>query len=217
MTSAERAKNLAKLLRRDLAAAGIDIPHSLGLELVAHQQGARDWNTLAASGRPSSAPEVGAASGPDVNAGSAPASRPEVASAGQPDAAPAGRPAVGPGVPVLRVMSVETALPFYVDYLGFRLDWTHRFEPGLPAYVQVSRSAAVLHLSEHHGDGSPNGVVWLPVADVYRLHRELLARPDVPMRPGVDADAPGGPTLAVIDPYGNVLRFAQPAQPAQPA
>lgn len=120
-------------------------------------------------------------------------------------------PASGPGVPVLRVMSVPTALPFYVDHLGFTLDWEHRFEPGLPLYVQVSRAGTVLHLSEHHGDGSPHGVVWIPVTDVYALHAELRAKPDAPLRPGVAADAPGGPTLEVIDPYGNVLRFAQAA------
>lgn len=43
------AKNRARLLREDLAAAGIDIPHSLALELVAHQHGFHDWNTLVAT------------------------------------------------------------------------------------------------------------------------------------------------------------------------
>ncbi|MDI6102721.1 glyoxalase superfamily protein [Actinoplanes sp. NEAU-A12] len=168
-TPVEHPKKQAKRLRADLATAGFDIPHSLALELIAHQSGAKDWNTLAA----------------------------------------ATNRRIGPGVPVLRVMSVDVALPFYVGYLGFRLDWAHRFEPGSPRYAQVSRSGATLHLSEHHGDGSPNGVVWFPVADVGGLQRELHARPDPPMRPGVDTDAPGGPTLEVIDPYGNVLRFAQ--------
>jgi len=174
--STEHAKKLAKLLRDDLAAAGLSIPHSLALELIAHQFSAKDWNVLAAAvGRP------GRSASPEV----------------------------GPGVPVLRVMSVELALPFYLDYLGFKLDWEHRFEPDLPLYVQVSRSRAVLHLSEHHGDGSPHSVVWIPVADVFSLHKELRARPNAPVRPGIDTDAPGGPTLQVIDPYGNVLRFAQ--------
>jgi catechol 2,3-dioxygenase-like lactoylglutathione lyase family enzyme len=176
-TTSEHAKKLAKLLREDLAAAGVEIPHSLALELIAHQFGARDWNVLAAL----------------------------VGRAGSPAA-----PSISPGVPVLRVMSVAQALPFYLGFLGFTLDWEHQFEPGLPLYVQVSRSAAVLHLSEHHGDGSPNGVVWIPVRDVSALHKELLARPNAPVRPGIDPDAPGGPTLQVTDPYGNVLRFAQP-------
>ncbi|GII76285.1 glyoxalase [Sphaerisporangium rufum] len=178
----ERAKRLARTLRRDLAEAGVDISHSFALELVAHQHGVKDWNVLVAR------------AGTAVS-GAAPK-----------------RGRVGPGVPVLRVMSVEVALPFYVGYLGFTVDWAHRFEPGLPVYAQVSRSAALLHLSEHHGDGSPHGVVWLPVSDVYALRDELLGRAAAPLRPGVDPDAPGGPTLEVIDPYGNVLRFAQPAR-----
>ena len=43
------AKNRARLLREDLASAGFEIAHSLALELVAHQNGFADWNTLAAS------------------------------------------------------------------------------------------------------------------------------------------------------------------------
>lgn len=50
MTSptADRAKKLARLLREDLGKAGVDIPHSLALELIAHQLGTKDWNVLAA-------------------------------------------------------------------------------------------------------------------------------------------------------------------------
>jgi len=40
---------------------------------------------------------------------------------------------------VLRIFSVEKAKEFYVDYLGFQVDWEHRFEDMTPVYVQVSR------------------------------------------------------------------------------
>lgn len=43
------AKDRARLLREDLAKAGFGVPHSLALELIAHQQGFRDWNTLTAN------------------------------------------------------------------------------------------------------------------------------------------------------------------------
>ncbi|WP_034269425.1 glyoxalase superfamily protein [Actinospica robiniae] len=184
-TNTDLAKKLAKRLRDDLAAAGTEIPHSLALELIAHQLAAKDWNVLSAAlAKTGAAADAGADSDADAE--------------------------MRPGVPILRVMDMALALPFYLDYLGFTLDWEHRFEPGLPVYAQVSRSATVLHLSEHHGDGSPNGVVWIPVRDVTALQRELLAKDDTRLRPGVHADAPGGPTMQVIDPYGNVLRFAQP-------
>ena len=38
----------AKRLRTSLAEGGVEVTHSEALELVAHQYGARDWNTLAA-------------------------------------------------------------------------------------------------------------------------------------------------------------------------
>lgn len=41
-------KSQAKRLRADLAAQGNTITHAQALETIAHQWGARDWNTLAA-------------------------------------------------------------------------------------------------------------------------------------------------------------------------
>jgi hypothetical protein len=45
-------KTHARRLRDALAGDGIDITHGKALELVARQNGARDWNTLAASAAP---------------------------------------------------------------------------------------------------------------------------------------------------------------------
>lgn len=103
----------------------------------------------------------------------------------------------------------DRTLDFYCEYLGFTKDWEHRFEPELPLYAQVSRSSAVIHLSEHYGDGSPNTALWIPVDDVEALHAELSGRRHGYSRPGIEPDAPGGPTMTVIDPSGNQLRFAQ--------
>ncbi|AYF26896.1 bleomycin resistance family protein [Micromonospora tulbaghiae] len=175
--SNDSAKKLAKLLRNNLSRAGVEIPHSLALEMISQLAGFRDWNALTA-----------------------------VLRSGQERTSP---PAMDSAVPVLRVISAEVALRFYTEYLGFTVDWEHRFEPELPIYVQISRSKAVLHLSEHHGDGSLHGVAWFPVADVYALRDELRGHSEIPLRPDVDEESPGGPTLEVIDPYGNVLRFTQ--------
>ena len=48
-SSVEKAKALAKSLRADLSKDGTDISHGKALELVAHQFGYRDWNTLHAA------------------------------------------------------------------------------------------------------------------------------------------------------------------------
>jgi catechol 2,3-dioxygenase-like lactoylglutathione lyase family enzyme len=65
------------------------------------------------------------------------------------------------------LFSVDKAREFYQDFLGFTLDWEHRFAPDLLRYAQVSRSGVALHLSEHHGDASPGStvLVWLTGLD----------------------------------------------------
>ncbi len=112
-------------------------------------------------------------------------------------------------IPILRIFSEEAAVDFYVGYLGFSIDWEHRFKPELPLYLQVSRSGLVLHLSEHHGDGTPGTALWIAVDDVEGLQAELKGKRYHRMKPGIDRKAPGGPTMEVIDPFGNTLRFAQ--------
>ncbi|MEU3270026.1 glyoxalase superfamily protein [Saccharomonospora sp. NPDC006951] len=117
---------------------------------------------------------------------------------------------LGGAVPVLRITDERLARDFYLGYLGFTVLWEHRFEAGLPLYLRLVRDKLTLDLSEHHGDGTPGGVVWIPVGDVTALHSELAAKPDARIRPGIDTGAPGGPTMEVIDPFANTLRFCQP-------
>lgn len=50
------AKALAKALRQAMAAQGKPLTHAQALEQIAHQNGARDWNTLHARLSPAPAP-----------------------------------------------------------------------------------------------------------------------------------------------------------------
>ena len=58
-------------------------------------------------------------------------------------------------IPILRSFDEGKLRAFYLDYLGFLIDWEHRFGPGMPLYLQVSRGDWIIHLSEHHGDACP--------------------------------------------------------------
>jgi catechol 2,3-dioxygenase-like lactoylglutathione lyase family enzyme len=40
-------------------------------------------------------------------------------------------------IPILRIFSVDKAKEFYLDFLGFKLDWEHRFGDNFPLYAQV--------------------------------------------------------------------------------
>jgi catechol 2,3-dioxygenase-like lactoylglutathione lyase family enzyme len=84
-------------------------------------------------------------------------------------------------VQVLPMFDVAKARMFYVGHLGFHVDWEHRFEPGFPLYMQVSQNGLTLHLSEHHGDGSP-GVVVVVRATGLEAYQAGDRREGLPLR-----------------------------------
>ncbi|PHH88459.1 hypothetical protein CDD83_7511 [Cordyceps sp. RAO-2017] len=114
-------------------------------------------------------------------------------------------------VPILRIFDIAKADEFYLDYLGFRVDWDHRFDDAAPLYRQVSRGGLVLHLSEHHGDGSPGVQIRVVMGrGLDEYHAELAARGYRYMRPGIErGPAPGCREMDVVDPFGNHIRFCQ--------
>ena len=114
---------------------------------------------------------------------------------------------LGNSTPILRIFDEAKAREFYVGYLGFRIDWEHRFAPGMPLYLQVSRDGCVLHLSEHHGDACPGSSMRIGVSDVDALCAELLAKHDPHARPQVQEQPWGTRDFTVTDPFGNRLTF----------
>ncbi|WP_027798899.1 glyoxalase superfamily protein [Paraburkholderia dilworthii] len=115
---------------------------------------------------------------------------------------------LAPAVPIIRIFSEEKAREFYVDFLGFTVDWEHRFGDNFLLYAQVRRSDLVLHLSEHHGDATPGSTIFVSVRDIDALHRELQAKDYQYAKPGVEA-LPWGKVLEVSDPFGNRIRFCE--------
>jgi catechol 2,3-dioxygenase-like lactoylglutathione lyase family enzyme len=109
-------------------------------------------------------------------------------------------------VPILRLFDETSTRAFYVDFLGFAVDWEHRFAADLPLYMQVSRGGCVLHLSEHHGDATPGSAVRITTADLDELQAELAAKQYKHARPGI-VEQPWGRDMAIADPAGNRLIF----------
>ncbi len=114
---------------------------------------------------------------------------------------------LGATVPLLRIFDETKAREFYIDFLGFQIDWDHRFEPALPLYLQVSRDGCVLHLTEHHGDACPGAAVRIATTDIEALHRELLDKQYGYARPGLEDMPWGSREMSVKDPFGNRLTF----------
>src|SRR4029078_7175042 len=88
-------------------------------------------------------------------------------------------------VPSLRSFDEAKAREFYVGFLGFTVNWEHRFEPDLPLYTEVSKDYCVIHLSEHFGDGTPGSHVRIETNGLDEYQQSLLAKKYKNARPGI--------------------------------
>ena len=113
----------------------------------------------------------------------------------------------GKTTPIFRIFDEVKAREFYVDFLGFKVDWEHRFEENLPLYMQISRDGCVLHLSEHHGDCSPGSAMRIETDRITAFHQELREREYKYARPELAETAWGSMDFSVADPFGNRLTF----------
>ncbi|ASY68079.1 glyoxalase superfamily protein [Sinorhizobium fredii] len=172
------AKAMAKALREAFAENQVTITHSEALEIVARQFGLGTWNILSA--------KIDAAGAAEDGAGIA----------------------FEQAVPIVRIFDVAKAQEFYLGFLGFTVDWEHRYGDDFPLYTQVSRSGLKLHLSEHAGDATPGGNMCVYMRGIRAFHKELLAKNYRYMRPGLE-DEGTRLELTVIDPFNNRIRFME--------
>jgi hypothetical protein len=110
-------------------------------------------------------------------------------------------------IPILRIFDVAKAKEFYVDFLGFTVDWEHKFEGVAPIYMQVTLAGCSLHLSEHYGDCCPGSAVFLRVKGLREYHAGLIAKQYGYLRPGLKPTFHNSIGMETIDPFGNKLRF----------
>jgi catechol 2,3-dioxygenase-like lactoylglutathione lyase family enzyme len=110
--------------------------------------------------------------------------------------------------PILRVVSLDASLAYYLDVLGFSLQWRNG------SVASVRRGRASLMLSE--GDqGHPGTWVWLGVSDADALHEELRGRGAVIRHPPTNYPW-GSRELHVSDPDGHVLRLGSDNRAGEP-
>ncbi len=115
---------------------------------------------------------------------------------------------LGAPTPILRSFDEKRTRDFYLEFLGFELEFEHRFDDGAPLYMGVRRGGCVLHLSEHYGDATPGGAVRIPVDDVSAYMAELRAKQHGNARPGEPELTPwGSREITIQDPSSNRLTF----------
>jgi uncharacterized glyoxalase superfamily protein PhnB len=121
---------------------------------------------------------------------------------------------MGPVVPILRMFDVDKALEFYRDFLGFTVDFSARFTPESPLYMQVSNGPAALHLSEHYGDAAPGAHVRIECSDLAGYHAALIAKRHKFAQPGIETREWGERCVTIADPFGNRVTFYERIAPA---
>ena len=114
--------------------------------------------------------------------------------------------------PIFRIFDYAKAIEFYVDWLGFKIDWEHRFEDHSPIYMQVSKDGMTLHLSEHHGDATPGARTYVICTDLKTYHEELSRKNYKYNRPGYEKTFYGTYAVQVTDPFGNHITFNEPIE-----
>jgi catechol 2,3-dioxygenase-like lactoylglutathione lyase family enzyme len=174
------AKAMAQALRDNLKSRNITLSVAESLELVAKQFGFDNWNILAAKVTDT-------------------VTRPKASEGVEFFAT----------IPVIRMFDVGKAKEFYVDFLGFKIDWEGYIREGAPLYMQLSRDGLTLHLSEHHGDAAPGGTTLVRTTGIEKFHAELLRKAYKYNRPSLDTAPYGAKVMYTIDPFGNRLRFEE--------
>lgn len=111
--------------------------------------------------------------------------------------------------PIFRIFDYDKAIEFYVNWLGFEIDWEH-VPANAPIYMQISKDELVLHLSEHHGDATPGSKAFINGFEDLKGYHQLLTDKNYKFnKPGLET-APweeDAYSMEVIDPFGNRLLF----------
>lgn len=110
-------------------------------------------------------------------------------------------------VPILSVVNLTASIDYYVNVLGFKMDWQYG------GTASVSRDKSGLMLCEG-AQGSPGTWVWIGVTDAERLFDEYVARgTKIFMKP---TNFSWAYEFRIEDPDGHVLRFGSDPKPDKP-
>ncbi|MBI1795571.1 MAG: VOC family protein [Candidatus Eisenbacteria bacterium] len=113
----------------------------------------------------------------------------------------------GGATPIFRVRDVRASIRYFIDMLGFTLDWD------TPKFVSVSRDHCCIFLCE--ADQSAERVwVWIGCPDAGALHDELRAKGAIIRHP--PTDHPWAYEFQVADLDGNVMRIGSEPRKGEP-
>ena len=115
---------------------------------------------------------------------------------------------IGGALPILRVADLAASVTYYVDRLGFAVEW----RDGLAASVRRDRASIMLVAGDQ---GHAGTWLWLSTRDVDALYAEFGARGAMLRHPPTNLRW-GSRECQVRDPDGHVLRFGSDLRAGEP-
>ena len=114
-------------------------------------------------------------------------------------------------VPTLQSNNAEKSFQFYEKVLGFKKNWAHQYEPGLPLFISMSQGKTTVFITEHKNESAFGAELYLYVSDIETLVAHIKKHSiefDVELH-----DTPyGTKEFTLKDPDGNKLRIGQLVQ-----
>ncbi len=110
------------------------------------------------------------------------------------------------GIPTFRITDYKKAIEFYIDLLGFNIDWEHRFGKTEPIYMQISKNGLVLHLSENVRFKT-GVIVFVETTGIEKFRESILNAKNGDLIPTISTTNWNTKQLEIEDPFGNLLRF----------
>ncbi|MDO7850450.1 glyoxalase superfamily protein [Hymenobacter convexus] len=111
--------------------------------------------------------------------------------------------------PVFTISDYAKAIDFYINWLGFRIDW-EEVRDKKPVYVQVSRREVILHLNALPDDVPAGAKARAEMQGLLAFHRQLLSK-NLPLHPTLQPAYWSDRVLEmeVTDPFGNRIVFCE--------
>ncbi|AOT08793.1 glyoxalase superfamily protein [Pseudoalteromonas luteoviolacea] len=113
--------------------------------------------------------------------------------------------------PIIRSFDRQATHAFYIEFLEFKIDWQHQYQADLPLYMQISKDACIVHVSEHYGDASCGASIRIGCDELKAYQAQLIQKQFKHARPDI-VEQPWGLEMTISDPFGNRLVFFQTAK-----
>ena len=109
--------------------------------------------------------------------------------------------------PLIRIFDENKAKEFYVEFLGFNIDFEHRDSDDAPLYMQVSKGQCLLLLTEHHGGCSPGCAINIETDELESYCKELNQKNYKFAKLGIQDMPWGSKNMSIAHPFGNNITF----------